>query len=435
MTATNPKPESHRKSDRGPVDDGDLIEVIRPDGSVPIEPDPDAGAEPERAEAQAAVADSEASVRLAVASPRQMMWRRFKRHRLAMVSLIVLGLFYFVAVFGQFVAPYDPNRNIMSNDLEFNTAAKFVPPTLFSFRNADGDLTLRPHAPGLRQHRDPETLRLTYSSDQSKNVPISLFVKGHEYRLLGLVTTDRHLFGIDEARHPDAVFMPLGSDRLGRDMFSRVVYGTRISLSIGMLSVVASLVLGVILGGISGYYGGWIDGLIQRVIEFLVSIPSIPLWMGLSAAMPPGLSNTTRYFLLTIILSVIGWTTLARVVRGRFLTLRDEDFVMAARFSGASEMRIILRHMTPAMTSHIIAELTLAIPGVILAETGLSFLGLGLRDPTISWGVLIQEAQNIRTVSLAPWLLLPGLAVVISVLAFNFLGDGLRDAADPYSTH
>ena len=224
----------------------------------------------------------------------------------------------------------------------------------------------------------------------------------------------------------------LGSDRLGRDMVSRIVHGGKISLSIGLVSVFLSLFLGIVLGGLSGYYGGPVDNFIQRVIEFIRSIPSLPLWMALSAALPPNWPQTYRYFGITIILSMLGWTGLGRQVRGRFLSLRNEDFVLAARLNGAKDFRIIMRHMVPSFMSHIIASLTLSIPGIILAETALSFLGLGLRQPVISWGVLLQEAQNIRTVALAPWLMMPGLAVVITVLSFNFLGDGLRDAADPF---
>ena len=257
------------------------------------------------------------------------------------------------------------------------------------------------------------------------------FVHGEPYKLWGLIPTRR----APVRRRPatDATLFLLGTDRLGRDMFSRLVYGTRISTSIGLVGVALSFVLGILIGGVSGYYGGAVDNVIQRVIEFLRSIPTIPLWMGLSAALPPHWSPVKVYFGITVILSLIGWTGLARVVRGRFLSLREEDFVMAARLVGASESRIILRHLVPSFLSHIIASLTLSIPGMILSETALSFLGLGLRPPAVSWGVLLQEAQNLRSVALAPWLLTPGLAVVITVLSFNFMGDGLRDAADPYS--
>jgi peptide/nickel transport system permease protein len=370
--------------------------------------------------------------KIAVATPRQLMWWRFRRHKLAMASGVVLILFYLIGIFTEFVSPYDPNKTINSATLEYNQAAKFVPPQMPSFIDGNGDFTLRPVVFGLIQNRDPETLRITYELDKSVWYPIYFFVEGDPYKFWGLWETNIHLFGVDPEK-PGALMFILGSDRLGRDMLSRINYGARISLSIGMVSVFLSLILGIILGGISGYYGGTPDNIIQRIIEFLRSIPSIPLWMGLSAALPPEWPNVLRYFGITVILSLIGWTELARIVRGRFLTLREEDFVMAARFSGASEMRIILNHMTPSFQSHIIASLTLAIPYVILSETALSFLGLGLRQPTISWGVLLQEAQNIRTVALSPWLLLPGVAVVIAVLAFNFLGDGLRDAADPYA--
>ena len=225
----------------------------------------------------------------------------------------------------------------------------------------------------------------------------------------------------------------LGADRLGRDIFSRLIHGTRISMSIGLVGVTMSLVLGILLGGLSGYYGGTIDNIIQRIIEFLRSIPSIPLWLGLAAAMPPDWSPVRTYFAITVILSILGWTGLARVVRGRFLSLREEDCVMAAKLDGTSEITIILRYMLPSFLSHIIASITLAIPGMILAETSLSFLGLGLRPPVVSWGVLLKEAQNVRAVATAPWLLLAAVPVIVTVLVLNFLGDGLRDAADPYS--
>jgi peptide/nickel transport system permease protein len=247
----------------------------------------------------------------------------------------------------------------------------------------------------------------------------------------GLVRTDLHLFGLGP-RFKDQPFYLLGSDRLGRDMLSRIISGTRISLSIGLVSVILSLILGIALGGISGYYGGAIDNAIQRVIEFIRSLPTIPLWMALGAAVPPGWSPLRVYFAITLILSLIGWTGLARVVRGRFLALREEDFVLAARLCGARQRRIIFRHMLPSFASHIIANVTLAIPGTILGETALSFLGLGLRDPAISWGVLLQDAQNLQAVALAPWLMLPAVPLIITIMAFNFLGDGLRDAADPY---
>ena len=242
----------------------------------------------------------------------------------------------------------------------------------------------------------------------------------------------RHLFGIDVPMTEQGFFL-IGADRLGRDLFSRICYGARISLTIGLVSVFVSLVVGLLLGGISGFYGGAIDNAIQRLIEFIRSIPDIPLFMALAAALPADLPTVQLYFGITIVLAFVNWTGLARVVRGRFLSLREEDFVMAAKLSGSSQMRIIIRHMMPSFLSHIIASLTLSIPGIILSETGLSFIGLGLRAPAISWGVLLQEAQNVRSIALAPWVLTPAIAVIITVMAFNFLGDGIRDAADPYA--
>lgn len=364
--------------------------------------------------------------KISVATPLQLMWWKFRKHKVAVASVIVLAFFYFVGFIGaEFFAPYDPNA--------YTAAYKFVPPMSISFIDANGNFSLRPGVYGLIKDRDPETLREIWSTDPSVWYPIQFFVEGVPYKaFFGLFETNIHFFGLGEEAE-DMPFFVLGSDRLGRDMLSRVIHGARISLSIGLISVLLSLLLGIVLGGISGYYGGWVDNIIQRVIEFIRSIPSLPLWMALSAALPPEWPQELRYFGITIILSAIGWTGLGRQVRGRFLALRNDDFVLAARLSGARDMRVILRHMAPSFMSHIIASLTLSIPGVILAETALSFLGLGLRQPVISWGVLLQEAQNIRTVALSPWLMLPGLAVVITVLAFNFLGDGLRDAADPFS--
>jgi len=283
---------------------------------------------------------------------------------------------------------------------------------------------------GYTSKIEPIALRRVFVVDPNVKIPIGFFVEGYPYKLLGVIPADRHLIGPVDKSQP--MFL-LGADRLGRDLLSRLITGTRVSMSIGLVGVILSLVLGIFLGGLSGYYGGAVDNLIQRVIEFLRSIPSIPLWMGLAAALPLNWPPDRVYFAITVILSLIGWTGLARVVRGRFLSLREEDFVMAARLDGQSELGIILSQMLPAFTSHIIAATTLAIPGMILSETALSFLGLGLREPVVSWGVLLQEAQDIRAIATAPWLLIPALAVVLAVLALNFLGDGLRDAADPYA--
>ena len=358
-----------------------------------------------------------------VASYWKLMWWRFLRHRLAVVSAVIVLLLYLVAAFAEFVAPYDPEETFAKY--------KLVPPTPIHFFDEAGNWQ-GPFVYQIKRDRDPETLRSIYTEDKSVIYPIQFWVEGSEYKLWGLWPMKTRLFGLDVEHSEQGIFL-LGGDRLGRDLFSRLCYGARISLTIGLVSVIISLVLGIFLGGISGYYGGAIDNTVQRLIEFIRSVPEIPLVMGLAAALPADWPVVRLYFGVTVVLSFIGWTGLARVVRGRFLSLREEDFVMAARLSGASEQRIIFRHMLPSFLSHIIASLTLAIPAIILSETGLSFIGLGLRAPAISWGVLLQEAQNVRSMALAPWVLTPGIAVVITVLAFNFLGDGIRDAADPYA--
>jgi peptide/nickel transport system permease protein len=358
-----------------------------------------------------------------VAPPWKLMWWRFRKHRMAVICAVILMVLYFIAIFCEFVAPYDPDQAL----IQF----KQVPPTAIHIRDENGQFQF----PFVYQHRrtmDPQTLQISYTELKTARYPIEFFVHGFKYKLFGQWETDLHLFGVPAGKDQQGVFL-IGTDRLGRDMFSRICYGARLSLSMGMVSVFLSLALGVVLGGISGYFGGKIDILIQRVIEFIRTIPTIPLYMTLSAALPVNWPVEWVYFGITMILALVGWTYLARVVRGRFLAMREEDFVLAARLNGSSEMRIILRHMLPSFLSYIIAALTLNIPNMILSETGLSFIGLGLRPPAISWGVLLQEATNVSSLMLAPWVLAPGFAVVLSVLAFNFLGDGLRDAADPYA--
>ena len=282
---------------------------------------------------------------------------------------------------------------------------------------------------GISGKRNPVTLRMEWARDPNRKMPVRFFAPGAPYRALGLFETNVHLLGPADAGQ--RIFL-LGSDRLGRDQWSRIMHGTQTSMTVGLVAVALSVVLGVVLGGISGYFGGLADQVIQRLIELLQSVPTIPIWLALSAALPRDWTPSQVFFAITVILSLVGWTTLGREVRGRFLALREEDFVLAAKLAGCSQSRIILRHMVPTFLSHIIATSSLAIPVLIISETSLSFLGLGIRPPAISWGVLLQEAQNIQTLALAPWLLIPGLVVIVAVLAFNLVGDGLRDAADPY---
>jgi peptide/nickel transport system permease protein len=356
---------------------------------------------------------------LYTAKPWTLIWWRFKKHRLAFASMIFLGFCIVITVFADFISPYDPG--------EINKLNTFVPPTRVHMIH-DGSLQ-RPFVYGLKRSRDPETARVIYVEDTSKALPISFFTKGDAYNLLGLFPTKTHLFGLEGTKQKINL---IGTDSLGRDLFSRILYGARVTLSAGLIGVAFAFFIGIFMGAVSGYYGGAIDGAIQRLMEFIRSIPTIPLWMGLAAALPITWDPLLVYVLITIILALIGWTSLARVVRGRFYSLKTEDYILAARLSGASEYRIVTKHMLPAMTSHIIAATTLAVPEMILGETALSFLGLGLRPPVVSWGVLLQDAQNLRSIALAPWLLAPGIAIIFIVLAFNFLGDGLRDAADPY---
>jgi peptide/nickel transport system permease protein len=360
-----------------------------------------------------------AEPRVFVASQWQLIWWKFRKHKLAMASAVVVGLIYLIAIFVEPIAPFLPDA--------FYPPRTYAPPQALHFFH-EGRF-IGPYVFGLKQEIEQEALRRVFKPDPQQIVPMGFFVHGSPYKLWGLIESDIHLFGpLDKEQK---VYL-LGADRVGRDVLTRIIYGARISMSIGLVGVALSFIFGLTLGGISGYYGGTIDNVIQRLIEFIRSVPTIPLWMGLAAAIPVTWPSERIYFSITIILSFIGWTGLARVVRGRFLSLREEDFVMAARLDGVSELRVIFRHMIPSFTSHIIASITLAIPGMILAETALSFLGLGLQPPVVSWGVLLQEAQNIRAVATAPWLLIPALAVILAVLALNFLGDGLRDAADPY---
>jgi peptide/nickel transport system permease protein len=372
------------------------------------------------ADDEVAGTSSVAEERISVATQWQLMWWRFKKHRLAMVSTAVVLLFYLVVIAADFLAYSDP--------LASEAQRSLLPPQSIHWFDEG---RFAPYVYGLTGKRDPMTLKRVYTPDPDKKIRIAFFVQGFEYDLLGLVPVRLHLIGVADGTPEETLFL-LGTDEQGRDLWSRLMYGTRTSLTIGLVGVSLSLVLGVFLGGVSGLYGGILDTAIQRVIEILRSIPTIPLWMGLAAALPNDWTINQIYFAITLIISLIGWTELARVVRGRFLSLRQEDFVMAAELAGCGQMRIIFTHLVPSFLSHIIAATTLAIPAMIISETSLSFLGLGLRPPAISWGVLLQQAQNIQALAISPWLLIPSIPVTIVILAFNFMGDGLRDAADPY---
>lgn len=381
------------------------------------------GAELELDSAVAVLSHDHDADAVSVAPNWKLVWWRFRRHRLAVAGGVVILFIAIVAAFPGFFSTMSPNDTVATGS--------FIPVQKLQFFH-EGKFLL--HVNAVVGMRNPVTLRMEWvASEDGAIVPLKLFVRGLPYKLFGRFETDIHLIGVADPASGD-VFHLLGTDRLGRDQWSRLIYGTQVSLSIGLVAVMISTFLGILLGGISGYFGGIADMIIQRAIELLQSLPPIPIWLALTAAMPRDWSVEQTYFAITIILALIGWTTLGREVRGRFLVLREEDFVVAAKLSGCSQSRIIFRHMVPTFYSHIIATTTLAIPVMIINETFLSFLGLGLRPPAISWGVLLQEAQNIQSIALAPWLLLPGLAVIFTVLALNIFGDGLRDAADPYST-
>lgn len=373
--------------------------------------------------AEIATARPEAEDSFAQASQARLIWWRFCRHKLAVASLVLVALFYLVAAFADFLATTDPHAS--------DARRSYIPPQTIRLFAADG--TFSPHVQALRGQRDMQTFQIVYRPDPNRQLRVVLFGHGYEYSLFGLFRTDRHLLALENPGPTDGLFL-LGTDVQGRDLWSRLMVATRVSLTIGLVGVIISLFLGVLLGGLSAIYGGWVDLLIQRLIEVIRSLPTIPLWMGLAAALPPTWSVTETYFAITILIAFLAWTDLGRVVRGKFLSLKTEDFVLAAELAGAGQLRIIFKHMLPSFASHVIAATTLALPAMIISETSLSFLGLGLRPPAISWGILLQDAQNIQTLVLAPWLLAAAAPVIVVILAFNFLGDGLRDAADPYGT-
>jgi len=362
---------------------------------------------------------SESSTYL-VASQWRLMWWKFRKHKVAVVFAVVLMLFYLGALFCEFVSPNDPHQR--------NARYVHAPAQKVKFFDEEG-FHLRPFVYGITGGGLDENWMRQYELDRSKKLQLYFFVQGAPYRIWGLIPWDRHLIGTDDPNEP---FYLLGGDHFGRDLLSRVIYGSRVSLSIGLVGVLLSLVIGCIMGGISGYLGGVVDSVIQRLIELLMSLPTLPLWMGLGAALPSTWSPLQVYVGMVVILSLIGWTGLARVVRGKIMSLREEDFAMAARLAGAGELRIIRKHLLPSFFSYLIVHVTLSVPGMILAETALSYLGLGLRAPVISWGVLLQQAQSVQVITNYPWIMWPGAFIIVVVLAFNFVGDGLRDAADPY---
>jgi len=350
----------------------------------------------------------------------QLIWWRFKKHKLSLIGMTILSVFLLMSLFPEFIASYSPT----SRDTEYVDG----PPQLLRFKNPEGKFSILPYIYGVTQARNPETLAFEFKENMSEGKRVKFFVRGESYKIFGFIPGSIHLFGVE-----DGFFHIWGTDDLGRDIYSRTIYATRTSLSIGLIGLLISFYVGLLLGGISGFFGGWVDNIIQRFIEFVRSIPTFPLWLGLAAAIPREWSAEQVYFMITIILGLVGWTTLARRTRSLFMSIREEDFILAAKLSGASNYRIITRHMMPSFISYIIVELSIAFPTMILSETSLSFIGLGLRPPVTSWGVLLKSAQNIRSITESPWVLIPAIFVILAVLSFSFVGDGLRDAADPYS--
>ena len=364
------------------------------------------------------------TLQVAPAAPEDVSWSqwkliraKFSAHKLALISIWLLGALYLIAIFAQFLAPYGPWQP---------SPYAYAPPThvhLFFRGRFVGPMVYR-----TTIEANPKTFERNFVVDESQTAPIDWFVRGAQYRWLGFIPCSLHLFGVEQ----DARINLMGTDILGRDCFSRDLIATQISLTVGLIGVLITFVLGCLIGGASGYYGGAIDNLVQRFTEFVTCLPTIPMWMALGAAIPPSWSNLKVYFSITLILALRSWTGLSRQVRSKLLEMRDQDYVVAARVAGTSDWGIILSHLLPGFASYLIVNLTVEIPRMILGETTLSFFGLGLRPPTVSWGVLLQDAQNLAAISTYPWLMFPAVMVVVCVLAFNFLGDGLRDAADPY---
>jgi len=348
-----------------------------------------------------------------------MLWK-FRKHRMALIAVGVLGIFLIISLFAEFIAPYKSGTR--------NISYLQGPPIKVHLLDDRGNFHFQPFIYEMVKKRDPVTYRVSYIADTSKQIPLQFFTRGETYKFWGLFESNFHLFGVNKG------FINLfGTDQLGRDLFSRIMYATRISLSVGAIGVFFVFILGLIMGGIAGYLGGMADEFIMRLMEFIRSIPTLPLWLALAAALPREWSSLKVYLAVTIILASVGWTNLGRRVRSKLISIREEDFILSARLAGCSDTRIVVHHMLPSFMSYIIVDLTISFPYIILAETALSFLGLGLREPVVSWGVLLYSAQNIHSLAQIPWLLITGLFVVVSVLAFNFMGDGLRDAADPFA--
>lgn len=366
---------------------------------------------------QQAIIDSDAEAN--ITTPFSLGWKKFKSRKIAMIGLVALALMYVFCIFCGFFAPYTINEP---------TAYKYHPPQRIHFMDSEGVFHLRPFAYGIESEMDRDTFIEEYVEDTSRRYHLRFFVRGSEYKLLGLVPTDLHFFGVEDGGH---IFL-LGTDFRGRDLLSRILYGGRVSLTIGMVAVMTSLILGAILGTVSGYFGGAVDMVVQRIAEFIMSFPRLPLWLTLAAALPPQWSSVAIYFGIVMVLAVIGWTSLARQIRAMVLSIRSREFCLASKAGGGKFGWIMRKHLIPNVMSHIIVVGTLGLPGAILTESTMSFLGLGIRPPMTSWGAILQDAQNLQAILLYPWLLVPAAFIVMTVLSFNFIGDGLRDAADPF---